>query len=103
MEPWKTELAELARIPNVQCKLSGTVTEADHNAWQPDDLRPYIDHVVESFGFDRVMFGGDWPVVLNASPYQRWVETLEQALAGSSEGELRKVFHDNAVDFYRLD
>ena len=71
MEPWKSELSELARIPNVHCKLSGTVTEADHQAWTRDDLMPYIDHVVESFGFDRVMFGGDWPVVLNASPYVR--------------------------------
>ena len=59
--------------------------------------------MVESFGFDRVMFGGDWPVVLNAAPYSRWVETLEQALAGSSESELRRAFRDNAIDFYRLD
>ena len=103
VEPWKRELSELARIPNVRCKLSGIVTEADHQAWTPDDLRPYIDHVVESFGFDRVMFGGDWPVVLNASPYVRWVETLERALAGSSESELRRAFRDNAIDFYRLD
>ena len=103
MEPWKAELAELARIPNVRCKLSGTVTEADHEGWTPNDLRPYIDHVVESFGFDRVMFGGDWPVVLLAAPYTRWVETLESALSGSSEDELRMVFRDNAIEFYRLD
>ena len=103
MEPWKSELSELARIPNVHCKLSGTVTEADHQTWTRDDLMPYVDHVVESFGFDRVMFGGDWPVVLNAAPYTRWVETLEQALAGSSESELRRAFRDNAMDFYRLD
>ena len=102
VEPWKRELSELARIPNVHCKLSGTVTEADHQTWTRDDLMPYVDHVVESFGFDRVMFGGDWPVVLNASPYARWVETLEQALAGSSASELRRAFRDNAIDFYRL-
>jgi len=103
MEPWKTEIAELARISNVRCKLSGMVAEADHQSWTLDDLKSYIDHVVESLGFDRVMFGGEWPVVLNAAPYARWVETLVEALAGSSEDELRKVFHDNAVDFYRLD
>ena len=102
VDPWKRELSELARIPNVRCKLSGMVTEADHQAWTPDDLAPYIDHVVESFGLDRVMFGGDWPVVLNASPYVRWVETLERALAGSSESEMRGAFRDNAIDFYRL-
>ena len=103
MEPWKTEIAELARISNVRCKLSGMVTEADHQSWTLDDLKSYIDHVVESFGFDRVMFGGEWPVVLNAAPYARWVETLVEVLVGSSEDELRKVFHDNVVDFYRLD
>ena len=103
LEPWKSELSELARIPNVRCKLSGIVTEADHETWTRDDLTPYVDHVVESFGFDRVMFGGDWPVVLNASPYVRWVQTLQRALAGSSESELRRAFRDNAIDFYRLD
>lgn len=103
LEPWKSELSELARIPNVRCKLSGIVTEADHETWTRDDLTPYVDHVVESFGFDRVMFGGDWPVVLNASPYVRWVQTLQRALAGLSESELRRAFRDNAIDFYRLD
>ena len=103
MEPWKTEIAELARISNVRCQLSGMVTEADHQSWTLDDLKSYIDHVVESFGFDRVMFGGEWPVVLNAAPYARWVERLVEVLVGSSEDELRKVFYDNVVDFYRLD
>jgi L-fuconolactonase len=101
-EPWKTHLKEFAAMPNVYCKMSGLVVEADMERWTPGDLRPYIDHVLDCFGFDRVMFGGDWPVVLQASTYLRWVETLQAAVAGCSDEEKRKLFHDNAINFYRL-
>ncbi|MCZ6635969.1 MAG: amidohydrolase family protein [bacterium] len=103
MEPWKTEIEELAGLPNVWCKVSGLVTEADMDHWEPAHLRPYIDHVVASFGFDRVIFGGDWPVVYQACEYPDWVETLEEAVSGCSEAELRKLFYDNAMAFYRLE
>jgi L-fuconolactonase len=102
LDPWREELRALAGYPNVWCKMSGLVTEADHAKWSREDLQPYIDHVIECFGFDRVMFGGDFPVVLQASPWTRWVETLEWALAGCSEEQRRKVFRENAVAFYRL-
>jgi L-fuconolactonase len=102
MEPWRTELTKLAAFPNVWCKMSGLVTEADHKQWTPQDLRPYIDHVMETFGFDRVMYGGDWPVAYQATEYPRWVSTLEEAVSGASEAELRKLFHGNAIAFYRL-
>jgi len=102
MDPWKQQMQELAAFPNVCCKMSGLVTEADHQAWQPEDLRPYIDHVIACFGFDRTLFGGDFPVVLQASAYTRWVETLDWALAGCSESEKKQLYHDNAVAFYRL-
>lgn len=102
LEPWKQQLRALANFPNVWCKMSGLVTEADHRNWSLKDLRPYIDHVISTFGFDRVMFGGDFPVVLQASPWTRWVETLECALAGCSVDELHQVFRDNALAFYRL-
>lgn len=101
-EPWKREIRTLAQFPNVCCKVSGLVTEADHKAWTKEDLKPYIDHVIDSFGFDRVIFGGDWPVAYQATEYPRWVETLEWAVAGCSERELYKLFHDNAQAFYRL-
>jgi L-fuconolactonase len=101
-EPWKRELKALAELPNVWCKLSGMVTEADHDHWTAADLQPYIDHVIECFGFERVMFGGDWPVATLATEYPRWVETLSQAVSGASETELKKLFHDNATAFYRL-
>lgn len=101
-EPWKQQLHKLATFPNVWCKVSGLVTEADHRSWSREDLKPYIDYVISTFGFDRVMFGGDFPVVLQASPWTRWIETLEWALAGCSGDELHKVFRDNAITFYRL-
>ena len=101
-EPWKREIRTLAQFPNVCCKVSGLVTEADHKAWTKEDLKPYIDHVIDSFGFDRVIYGGDWPVAYQATEYPRWVETLEWAVAGCSERELHKLFHDNAQAFYRL-
>lgn len=102
MEPWKQELQTLAGFPNVWCKLSGLVTEADHQRWTREDLKPYIDHVVECFGIGRVLYGSDWPVAIQASEYPRWVETLAWALSGCSDAELRQVFHDNARAFYRL-
>lgn len=102
MEPWKQELKTLAQFPNVWCKMSGLVTEADFQRWRKEDLRPYIDHVLECFGFGRVMYGGDWPVAYQATEYPRWVETLQWAVSGCSENEARALFHDNAVAFYRL-
>lgn len=102
LDPWREDLKQLAALPNVWCKVSGMVTEADHENWTPEDLKPYIDHVIETFGFDRVMYGGDWPVSTLATEYPMWVWTLVQALSGCSEGELRRLYRDNAIEFYRL-
>ncbi|MCF6285696.1 MAG: amidohydrolase family protein [Candidatus Hydrogenedentes bacterium] len=102
LEPWKVALRELAGFENVTCKISGLVTEADIEHWTPQDLQPYIEHVLDCFGFDRIFYGGDWPVAQLASEYPRWVETLEQAVAGCSESELRDLFVNNANRFYRL-
>ena len=102
LDPWRAELRELARMENVSCKLSGLATEADHAKWTPADLRPYIDHVVDCFGFDRVMFGGDWPVSTQATDYPRWVATVDEALRGCSSVELEKVYVRNAEAFYRI-
>ncbi len=102
LDPWRMHIRELAALPNVICKVSGLVTEADHRHWTADDLRPYVEHVLESFGEDRVAFGGDWPVVTEASTYRRWVETLDGLTSGLSPTAKRKLWAENARGFYRL-
>ena len=101
-EPWKREIKELSEFPNVFCKVSGLVTEADFERWTAADLKPYIDHVIECFGFDRVIYGSDWPVAAQATEYSRWVDTLERAVSGCSDDELSRLFRDNALQFYRV-
>jgi L-fuconolactonase len=102
LDPWRREIKALSEFPNVWCKVSGLVTEADHQGWTKEDLKPYIDHVIECFGFDRVCYGGDWPVAYQATEYPHWVETLHWAVSGCSEAELKKLFRSNAITFYRL-
>lgn len=102
MEPWAAYLKKLAGMPNTWCKMSGLVNEADWENWTPDDLRPYIDCVLEAFGFDRVMFGGDWPVCTLATSYRRWIETLWDAVSRYTDEERKKLFNNNAVMFYRV-
>ena len=102
MEPWRTEIRALAEFTNVVCKISGAVTEADHQEWTYDQVAPYVAHAIEVFGFGRIMFGGDWPVVNLASNYQGWVAMLDRITAGSSPDDLRRLYRDNAAAFYRL-
>lgn len=101
-EPWASHIRELASYPNVVCKISGIVTNADTEHWTPEDLRPYVEHVITSFGWERVMFGSDWPVCLLASSYHRWVEALMSLTAGAREAERRKLFSENAERVYKL-
>jgi L-fuconolactonase len=102
LEPWATGLRELARFSNVSCKLSGMVTEASWTDWTVEDLRPYVDVVLEAFGPDRVMFGSDWPVCLLAASYGEVVEAAEQLTAGLGEKERNAVFGDTARRVYHL-
>ncbi len=102
VEPWKSEMREIASFPNVACKVSGVVTEAHHDRWTEAEVIPYIEHTIDCFGFDRVMFGGDWPVSELASTYKRWVDVVDTVVAGASEAERRKLYRDNAIAFYRL-
>ena len=101
-EPWRHRLAELASLPNVMCKISGIVTEADFDSWTTQDLAPYVAHVLQVFGEDRVAFGGDWPVCIQASTYRRWVETLDALTSHLTSSARRKLWADNARRFYRL-
>lgn len=102
IEPWKTHISELAELPNVLCKLSGVTTEANHKSWTRDQLRPYIDHVIDCFGFNRIMYGGDWPVAELAGKYTDWLEVLDWATSGCTAEEKRKLFRDNGIKAYRL-
>ena len=102
-QPWASYLKQLADLPNTWCKISGLVNEAEWGSWDLVDLRPYLDHVLTSFGFGRVCFGGDWPVCTLATTYARWFDALREAVADCSEAEERGLFHDNAVAFYRLE
>jgi L-fuconolactonase len=103
LDPWRAHIREIAALPNVVCKLSGVTTEADHDAWTRDQLKPYIDHVIACFGPDRILYGGDWPVSELAGSYLQWLATLDWATAGFSPADKRKLFRDNAIRAYRLD
>ena len=103
MEPWKSLLHEVAQHPNVYCKLSGMITEANLQKWKPDDLRPYVESVLEDFGPDRVMFGSDWPVCLLAGSYDQVIDALTVILAPRlDEASTAAVFGNNAARFYKL-
>lgn len=102
LDPWREQIAALAALPNVDCKLSGLVTEADRTAWTTDDLRPYVNHVLATFGPQRLLFGGDWPVVKLAAPYTRWLDTARALVSHLSPPAQAAIFHDNALRFYRL-
>jgi L-fuconolactonase len=102
LEPWRAQIAELARLPNVVCKLSGLVTEAEPATWTPAVLRPYVEHLLSCFGPGRLLFGSDWPVVNLAASYRRWLETALEFLQPLPAGERAAVLSDNARRIYRL-
>jgi L-fuconolactonase len=102
LSPWREQMADLASLPNVVCKISGVVTEADHAAWTVEEIEAYVHHALDVFGEDRVVFGSDWPVVLQAATYRRWVETLDELTSDLSADARRKLWADNARRFYRL-
>jgi len=102
LEPWAKNIRELARRPNVACKLSGMVTEADVKTWTPAQLQPYFDVVIEAFGPRRLLFGTDWPVCLAGVNYSRWKNIVADALRAFSPSEQAAIFGDNARRLYRL-
>jgi predicted TIM-barrel fold metal-dependent hydrolase len=102
LHPWRTSITEIAQFPNVSCKISGLVAYADPMRWTTDDLRPFVEHTIASFGWDRVLFGSDWPVCTLSASYQQWVEGLRTITQAAGEVDERKLFHDNAIRVYRL-
>jgi L-fuconolactonase len=102
LEPWRTELRELARRPNVYCKLSGLTTEADLARWTLADLQPYFHAALEAFSPGRLMFGSDWPVCTLGTSYSRWVETVQALTAPLTPIERERIMGGTAVEAYRL-
>ena len=102
-DPWRQHIQEASKLPNVVCKVSGILANADLEKWTPDDLRPYVEHVIEYFGWDRVMFGSDWPVCTLAASLRKWVETLTLLTRDAGEENQQKLFYKNAARVYRLE
>jgi L-fuconolactonase len=101
-ETWKKELEELGKLDNVNCKVSGMITKADPSSWKVSDLHPYFDHVMESFGPDRVVYGGDWPVVLRAGSYMDWMQAFLTLTTDLSEDEKQLLYFKNAERIYKI-
>ncbi len=102
LSAWKRDIDRIAARPNVSGKVSGIVASAKGRSWKAEDLAPVIHHMLEAFGPDRVMFGGDWPVCTLGAPLRDWVAALKDVVGDQSPAAQRKLFHDNAVRIYRL-
>jgi len=102
MEPWRSNMRELARRENVYCKISGMVTEADWHSWSEAQLWPYMETVLSTFGAERLMFGSDWPVLNLASNYGAWIEVVKRAVDRLSPHERQQIMAKTAIEAYGL-
>lgn len=100
-EPWASRMTALARETSAFCKLSGLITEAGPG-WTPSDLRPWVDHLLDVFGPERLLWGSDWPVLTLAGDYVGWYRAAEELMAGLNPEARRAIFGDNAARAYRL-
>src|SRR5262245_51924291 len=104
-EQWRERLREISAFPNVVCKVSGVVVNTDLTGptrWNEETLRPVVEHVIDCFGWDRVMFGSDWPVCTLAASFKEWAETLLSLTSDADEEKRQRLFYDNAIRVYRL-
>lgn len=101
-EPWERELRELALRPNVVCKLSGLPTEAERESWGTADLRPYVEHALDCFGAERLLFGSDWPVVNLAGGLGRWFAAVDELLGQLNQPTRSGILAGNARRIYSL-
>jgi L-fuconolactonase len=101
-KPWDENIRRLAALPNIWCKVSGAATQADWKSWRREQLKAYVAHVLDAFGFDRVMFGSDWPVCTLACSFRRWVEVLDEFTKGCTRDERERLFSRNARKVYHL-
>lgn len=101
MDLWKKGIQQLAAIPNVNCKVSGIITRVGKE-WSQEKIKPYVLYIIEQFGMDRLVYGGDWPVVLRADSYKNWSKVFEKLTRSFSKNELNKLYHANADKVYNL-
>jgi L-fuconolactonase len=102
LSDWKADIGRIAERKNVVCKVSGIVASAAPGPWTASDLAPIVNHVMDQFGPDRVLFGGDWPVCALAATYREWVKALQAIVANRPHDDQKKLFRDNAIRVYRL-
>ena len=102
LDAWRRDLRELAALPNVVCKFSGITTQADPERWLLQDLQPVFEHVTDCFGWDRVVWGSDWPVCTPAASLTRWIAACRELTTGCSASERARLFSGNARRVYRL-
>ena len=102
IDDWAAMMKEIAKSPNVYCKLSGLFTEAKWKEWSPAEFYPYLDVVFEAFGTERLLYGSDWPVILLSGMYVQWKSLLEKYMEDFDKEDKEKVFGRNAVRFYNL-
>jgi L-fuconolactonase len=103
LHPWARQMQTLGKCANVYCKLSGMITEADWKNWQAEDLRPYLDVVLDAFGAERLMFGSDWPVCLLAGNYGQVKQLIEHYVSHLPLEQQQNILGLNAIRFYGLD
>jgi len=99
---WRERISEISSLPNVVIKVSGIVVNTDVENWTVEDLRPAVEYVIASFGWDRVMFGSDWPVCTLAASYRQWFDALNFLVKDANAENKRKLFRENAEKIYRL-
>jgi L-fuconolactonase len=102
LSPWREDMIELGKRPNVYCKISGMITEADWTKWSSADLAPYLDTALQAFGPKRLLFGSDWPVMLVAGQYKPWVDLVKQTIKRYSAAEQEQILSKNAIEAYGL-
>ncbi|MER8444865.1 amidohydrolase [Mesorhizobium sp. M1066] len=101
--PWREHMSDIARRPNVMAKISGVVAYADAGSWTVETLRPYVEHTINSFGWDRVVWGSDWPVCTLGGGLSTWVAATHALLSGCSISERDRLLSGNARKLWRLD
>lgn len=102
LDPWREDIRRVAALPNVACKISGIVAYADPQRWTPEDLRPWVEHVIACFGWDRVVWGGDWPVCTQSATLRQWVEASRSLTAAAEPDQRERLFFRNAQRIYRV-